>query len=102
MDKNVHEGHRERARQEFLQHGFSENTPPHKILELLLFYCVDRICIEIIIDCERSESSERMAFCQNPRGAGSRNTADMSQSATSILNLANISSILLSFSSVIP
>lgn len=42
MDKNVHEGHRERARQEFLQHGFSENTPPHKILELLLFYCVAR------------------------------------------------------------
>lgn len=42
MDKNVHEGHRERARQEFLQHGFNENTPPHKVLELLLFYCVQR------------------------------------------------------------
>lgn len=42
MDKNLHEGHRERVRQEFLQHGFSENTPPHKILELLLFYCVQR------------------------------------------------------------
>lgn len=42
MDKNLHEGHRERIRQEFLQHGFDQNTPPHKILELLLFYCVQR------------------------------------------------------------
>lgn len=42
MNKNLHEGHRERARQEFLQHGFDRNTPPHKILELLLFYCVQR------------------------------------------------------------
>ncbi len=42
MDKNIHEGHRERIRQEFLQHGFDQNTPPHKILELLLFYCVQR------------------------------------------------------------
>lgn len=39
---NLHEGHRERIRQEFLQHGFDCNTPPHKILELLLFYCVQR------------------------------------------------------------
>lgn len=42
MDKNLHEGHRERVRQDFLQHGFDRNTPPHKILELLLFYCVQR------------------------------------------------------------
>lgn len=42
MDKNLHEGHRERVRKEFLQHGFDSNTPPHKILELLLFYCVQR------------------------------------------------------------
>lgn len=42
MDKNLHEGHRERIRGEFLQHGFDNNTPPHKILELLLFYCVQR------------------------------------------------------------
>lgn len=42
MNKNLHEGHRERTRQEFLQHGFDHNTPPHKILELLLFYCVQR------------------------------------------------------------
>ena len=42
MDKNLHNGHRERVRQEFLQYGFDQNTPPHKILELLLFYCVQR------------------------------------------------------------
>ncbi len=42
MDKNLHDGHRERVRQEFLQHGFDRNTPPHKILEILLFYCVQR------------------------------------------------------------
>lgn len=39
---NIHDGHRDRIRQEFLQHGFDQNTPPHKILELLLFYCVQR------------------------------------------------------------
>lgn len=42
MDKNLHDGHRQRIREEFLQHGFDYNTPPHKILELLLFYCVQR------------------------------------------------------------
>lgn len=39
---NIHEGHRDRIRQDFLQHGFDKNTPPHKILEILLFYCVGR------------------------------------------------------------
>ncbi len=39
---NIHTGHRDRIRQEFLQHGFNKNTPPHKILEILLFYCVQR------------------------------------------------------------
>ena len=42
MSENMHDGHRERVRQEFLQHGFDHNTPPHKILEILLFYCVQR------------------------------------------------------------
>jgi DNA repair protein RadC len=42
MNQNLHEGHRERVRQEFLKHGFDRNTPPHKILEILLFYCVQR------------------------------------------------------------
>ncbi len=39
---NPHAKHRERVRQEFLQNGFSVNTPPHKILELLLFYSIPR------------------------------------------------------------
>ncbi len=39
---NIHKGHRDRIRQEFLQHGFNRNTPSHKILEILLFYCVER------------------------------------------------------------
>lgn len=37
---SIHSGHRDRIRREFLQHGFDKNTPPHKILEILLFYCV--------------------------------------------------------------
>lgn len=41
--ENVHEGHRDRLRKEFLNHGFDKNTPSHKMLELLLFYCIPRI-----------------------------------------------------------
>ena len=36
--KSVHDGHRERVRQEFLANGFTDSTPPHKILEMLLFF----------------------------------------------------------------
>ncbi len=43
MDNNIHSGHRDRIRQDFLAHGFDHNTPPHKILELLLCYCVARV-----------------------------------------------------------
>ena len=42
MSDNVHSGHRKRVRQEFLEHGFNEKTPPHKILEMLLFYSIPR------------------------------------------------------------
>ena len=41
--KNPHEGHRERMREEFLSGDINENTPHHRILELLLFYCVPRV-----------------------------------------------------------
>ena len=41
-NSNPHDGHRERVRKEFLENGFSESTPPHKILELLLFYGIPR------------------------------------------------------------
>lgn len=42
MGKGIHDGHRERVKQEFLKNGFNENTPPHKILEMLLFYSIPR------------------------------------------------------------
>lgn len=42
MSENIHKEHRMRVKREFLQNGFDHNTPPHKILELLLFYCVGR------------------------------------------------------------
>lgn len=36
---NVHQGHRERVRNKFLQNGL-DNFEKHEILEFLLFYCV--------------------------------------------------------------
>lgn len=39
---NEHAGHRDRVKKEFLKHGFPQGTPPHKVLELLLFFCVQR------------------------------------------------------------
>ena len=42
MEENVHSGHRERVRKEFLKNGFDEDTPPHKIMEMLLFYSIPR------------------------------------------------------------
>jgi len=40
---NIHEGHRKRLKQEFLIGGFNEDTPAHKWLELLLFYCIPQV-----------------------------------------------------------
>lgn len=37
--KNIHTGHRKRAKQEFLVRGL-EGLPDHKVLELLLFYAL--------------------------------------------------------------
>ena len=42
MGKDVHDGHRERVKQEFLENGFNEKTPPHKIMEMLLFFSIPR------------------------------------------------------------
>ncbi len=39
---NPHSKHRQRVRREFLENGFTSATPPHKILELLLFYSIPR------------------------------------------------------------
>lgn len=42
MPDSIHSGHRERVRKDIIRHGFDEHTPPHKILEFLLFYCISR------------------------------------------------------------
>lgn len=42
MKKNVHEGHRERVKKQFLKEGFPEHVEPHKVLEMLLFYSIPR------------------------------------------------------------
>lgn len=42
MDKNLHEGHRERVKKKFLEDGFTEGTQKYEILELILFYCIPR------------------------------------------------------------
>lgn len=36
---SVHQGHRQRAKEEFIKRGL-ENLPDHKVLELLLFYAI--------------------------------------------------------------
>lgn len=41
-DCNLHKEHRERVRKQFLENGFNDSTPPHKILEMLLFYSIPR------------------------------------------------------------
>lgn len=42
MPKGMHDDHRERVRDEFLAHGFDSDTPPHKIVEMMLFYSIPR------------------------------------------------------------
>lgn len=42
LKENLHSGHRQRVRDEFLKNGFSPNVPDHKMLELLLFYSIPR------------------------------------------------------------
>ncbi len=39
IQKNIHEGHRERLRQRFLKEGL-QNFQPHNVLELLLFFSI--------------------------------------------------------------
>lgn len=40
MAENLHKKHRERVRKEFLAHGFNDNSPEHKLLEMLLFFSI--------------------------------------------------------------
>lgn len=42
MESGLHENHRMRVLEEFLSKGFDIHTPPHKVLEFLLFYCIPR------------------------------------------------------------
>ncbi|MCQ2455263.1 MAG: hypothetical protein MJ090_03900 [Clostridia bacterium] len=42
MAENIHSGHRERLKKEFLDGNFNSSTPDHKWLELLLFFCINR------------------------------------------------------------
>ena len=42
MQKGIHDGHRKRLKEEFAISGFNSETPPHKIVEMLLFYCIPR------------------------------------------------------------
>ena len=41
-NKNIHEGHRKRVREQFIKTGNLNNLPDHKILELILFYSTPR------------------------------------------------------------
>lgn len=42
MANDLHKKHRERVRNDFLEHGFNDDTPPHKVLEMLLFFGIPR------------------------------------------------------------
>ena len=42
MANDLHKDHRKRVREEFLEYGFNDGTPPHKIIEMLLFYSIPR------------------------------------------------------------
>ncbi len=39
---NIHKGHRKRVWQELTRTGIDENTPAHKVLELMLFFTIPR------------------------------------------------------------
>ena len=41
-NQNVHAGHRDRAREEFMAHPTPTKLPDHKLLEMLLFYGIPR------------------------------------------------------------
>ncbi len=43
MADNLHKGHRERLKNRLLKQGIDEHTPPHEVLEAILFYCIPRI-----------------------------------------------------------
>jgi len=42
VPENIHAEHRKRVREEFEISGFNSETPPHKIVEMMLFYSIPR------------------------------------------------------------
>ena len=42
MAKSIHDEHRMRVRADFFRNGIDENTPPHKVMELLAFFGIPR------------------------------------------------------------
>ncbi len=40
MAKSVHSGHRKRVRKDYLYNGLNEATPPHKVIEYILFHSI--------------------------------------------------------------
>ncbi len=42
MSDDLHKDHRKRVRKAFLENGFTDETPSHQILEMLLFYSIPR------------------------------------------------------------
>ncbi len=40
--ENLHDGHRSRVKEQFLSGGYGEGTPPHILLEILLYFSVPR------------------------------------------------------------
>ena len=51
-NKNLHQNHRKRIRAELKNNVINENSEPHKILEMLLFYSIPR--------CDTNEIAHRL------------------------------------------
>lgn len=48
MEDNIHAGHRANMRKKFIENGFSKSTPPHEILEMILFYSLPRCDTNVV------------------------------------------------------
>lgn len=67
MADNPHNGHRKRLKKELLEQDFPESTPPHKILEALLFYGIPRKDTNLIAhDLLKTFGSLSAVFQANP------------------------------------
>lgn len=48
MGKGIHDGHRERVREEFFKNGIPLTMRPHKVLEMMLFYCIPQGDVSVL------------------------------------------------------